>query len=361
MSKLEKKKKIIFCGGGTLGHILPFIPIVMNIYNKYDVYFIGTIKGMERKYFNENDLNKYFKQQFYLDMDGISRKNMFRNIKVIYKYFCINKQIREIYNKIKPNLIIGMGGYISGVCINKALKMNIKTFIHEQNAVMGLANKLIYKKVNKLLLSYDIKYIKTNNAIVIGNPRYSYVKENYIPKDKNIILIISGSLGSKCINDLIINNIDYLKYDNYLIKLVTGKKYYNEHEYKINKINNDYNNIIIYPFLNNLLNEMKNSSLIISRSGATTISEIIGLSKPSILIPSPNVTNNHQYLNAKILEESNSCILVEEKNLNIEILDKYIRQIITNYGYKKQMMTNLKKLYKNDPLSDFIKLIEEEI
>ena len=171
------KKKIIISGGGTLGHILPIIPVIMDIYKQYDLYFIGTKKGLEKKYLENNDYNKYFKKMYFLDMEGINRKNIFKNIKVLYKYYIIRKQIIKIYETIKPNLIIGMGGYISGVSIKIANSKKIKTIIHEQNATMGLANKLVYKKVNKVLLSYDIDEIK--EKVVIGNPRYSYIKENY--------------------------------------------------------------------------------------------------------------------------------------------------------------------------------------
>ena len=353
------KKRVIISGGGTLGHILPIIPVIIDIYEKYDLYFIGTKKGMEKSYFQNNDYNKCFKQLYFLDMEGINRKNVFKNINVFYKYYVIRKKLKNIYKNLKPDLVIGMGGYISGVAINIANRNNIKTIIHEQNAVMGLANKLVYKKVNKVLLSYDI--LNINNKILVGNPRYSFIKENYKSKEKNEILIVGGSLGSDFINNLIIDNIENLDlYDN-KIKLVTGKRYYNNNKEKINKTIINHKTISIYPFLNNLIEEMSKATLIISRSGATTISEIIGLSKPAILIPSPNVTGNHQYKNAVDLYSKKCCLLIEEKDLSIDKLNESIRLIITNYSYKKQMMHNLDNYYQNNPKIDFIKIIEEEL
>lgn len=358
------KKKIIFCGGGTLGHIMPIIPIVIDIYKDYDLYFIGTKKGNEEKYFYENKVNIYFKRLFFYDMVGINRKNIFKNIKTICKYITVKKEITQLYKTLKPDLVIGMGGYISGVAISIAYKNKIKTMIHEQNAILGLANKIVYKKVDKVLLSYDIKDLSSHNKHVIGNPRYSYVKDNFKVKDNNLIIIVSGSLGSDFINDLIIKNINDFLIDGYLIKLIVGKKYFKKNNEVITKINNNKNynqKIQIHEFLNNIIEEMSRASLIISRCGATTISEIMALRKPSILIPSPNVTSNHQYFNALDLYTAGCCELIEEKEVTTEKIVSMIRQIITNYGYKKNIITNIDKKFTNDPKKEFIKLIKDEI
>lgn len=358
------KKKIIFCGGGTLGHIMPIIPVAMNIYQDYDLYFIGTNKGVESKYLYENKMDIYFKTIFFLNMVGINRQNIFKNIITFYKYINVKKDFKRIYSIIKPDLVIGMGGYISGVGINEANKNKIKTMIHEQNAIFGLANKVVYKKVDKVLLSYDIKDLKINNKYVIGNPRYSYVRNNYISKDNNIIIIMGGSLGSDFINDLVINNLNDFIIDGYLIKLIVGRKYYARNSDIINKINNDVTydkKIKVYEFINNIVSEMSKSTLIISRSGASTIAEIMALKKPSILIPSPNVTNNHQYYNALDLYKSNCCELIEEKDVNVDVIKNMINRIITNYAYKKNIITNIDKKFINDPQTEFIRIIKEEI
>lgn len=355
------KKRIIITGGGTLGHIMPIIPVVMKIYNDYDLFYIGTKKGNEKEYIDKNGIMKYFKKIYYLDMVGIDRKNVFKNINVIIKYIKIKKQIKKIFNNINPNLVVGMGGYISGVVIKQATNNKIKTIIHEQNSIMGLSNKLVYKKVNKVLLTNDIENLKINNKYVIGNPRLNYVREKYKTNDKNYILIFGGSLGSDFINDLIIKNIEYFKINDYLIYLVVGKKYYNNNSTFINEINHKYKHIKIYSFLDNILDIMKDASLIIARSGASTISEILGLQKPSILIPSPNVTNNHQYFNALELYNKGCCELINENELTKEKLYEKIIQIITNFQYKGKMITNINKYYNINPLDEFINVIKEEI
>lgn len=355
------KKRIIITGGGTLGHIMPIIPVVMKIYNDYDLFYIGTKKGNEKEYIDKNGMMKYFKKIYYLDMVGIDRKNVFKNINVIIKYIKIKQQIKKIFDNINPNLVVGMGGYISGVVIKQAINNKIKTIIHEQNSIMGLSNKLVYKKVNKVLLTNDIENLKINNKYVIGNPRLNHVRENYKANDKNYILIFGGSLGSDFINDLIIKNIEYFKINDYLINLVVGKKYYNNNSRFINEINNKYKHIKIYSFLDNILDIMKDASLIIARSGASTISEILGLQKPSILIPSPNVTNNHQYFNALELYNKGCCELINENELTKEKLYEKIIQIITNFQYKRKMITNINKYYNINPLDEFINVIKEEI
>lgn len=359
MIENNKKKKIIITGGGTLGHILPILPVVYEIYEEYDLYFIGTTKGIEKKYFNDNNINQYFKKIYYLDMRGLNRKNIFKNIITIHKYIKTKKEAKKIIKNINPNLIIGMGGYISGVVIEQGIKNNIKTFIYEQNSILGLANRLLYKKVDKLLLSIDIKNIKSNNKVIIGNPRLNYVRNNYKINEKNFILIFGGSLGSEYINNLILDNSEYFNFENFKIKIVVGKKYYKNNIKKINALKQ--NNIIIYDFLNNILDEMSNASLIVSRAGASTISEILGLRKPAIIIPSPNVTGNHQYLNASILYKEGCCEMIEEKELTKEKLYLIINKILTNYKYKKEIITNIDNNYNKNSLQDFINMIGNEI
>lgn len=352
MNKNKKMKAIVITGGGTLGHVLPILPVVYSIYKDYNLYFIGTNKGVEKKYFDDNNINLYFKKIYYLDMIGIDRKNIFKNIITVCKYFKTKKEIKKIFSKIKPNLIIGMGGYISGVVVNEGIKKKIKTIIYEQNSVLGLSNKLLYKKVNKLLLSVDINNIKCKNKVIVGNPRLNYVRSNYKTSDNNYILIFGGSLGSEYINNLILDNINYFNINNYNIKIIVGKKYYKNNIDKINSINN--RNILIYDFLDNILDEMSNASLIISRSGSSTISEILGLRKPSILIPSPNVTGNHQYLNAYNLYNNGCCEMIEEKELTKENLYNLINKLLTNYNIRNKIINNINNIYRNNCLLDFI-------
>lgn len=357
---MKNKKRIVISGGGTLGHILPILPIIKEISNKYSLYFIGTKKGLEKKYLKDNDFLKYFNEAYFLDMEGINRKNIFKNFKVLYKYFITTRKIKKIYKKICPDLVIGMGGYISGMSVEKASKMKIKTIIHEQNTLLGLANKLSYKKVDKVLLSYDIESLNIENKVIVGNPRYSDVKEKYKYDDENNILIVGGSLGSKKINDIILNNIDYFLFENYKLCLVVGKKYYESNIKLINSIKKKYKGkVVINSFLNDLVSIMSKSTVVVSRSGATTIAELLALKVPSILIPSPNVTSNHQYYNALELKKKEACVLIEETDLTKEILKDSINHIITSFSYKRQLVNNMSKIITNDPKADFIKIIEE--
>ena len=354
------KKTIVITGGGTLGHILPIIPVIKDLTDDCNFVFIGTKKGLEKNYLENNNLNSLFKNLYFFDMNGINRKNIFNNIVTFIKYFKIRKKIKKVYKLNKPSLVIGMGGYISGVSIYIANKMKIKTIIHEQNSVLGLANKLVYKKVNYLLLSFPIKSLKGDNIKVVGNPRYSDVLDNYSPNDYlNNLLVVGGSLGSKKINDIIINNIE--KFKNINVTLITGNKYFNENIIEINNIMSIYKNVKIFPFVNELVKMMSNSSIIVSRSGATTLNEIMALKKCAILIPSPNVTQNHQYYNALFLKEQNACILIEEKDLSDEELLKSIFLLYNNYGYKKQLQNNLNNIITNNPKKDFIEIIRELI
>lgn len=351
------KKVIVITGGGTLGHLLPIIPVVKEIYSKYDLIYIGTKKGLEKKYIEENDLKKYFTRLFYFDMEGLYRIKIIKNIKTIYKYLKVKKKISLIYKTYKVSLVIGMGGYISGVAIRQATKKKIKTIIHEQNAVMGLANKLVYKNVNKVLLSFPLE-ISSSNYKVIGNPRYSEIIMNHKSYEfGNTILIFGGSLGSKKINDLFIKNIDKMNMNDLYYIIVVGLVYYKDNEDEIIKINEKYQNIKVIDFTNNIIDIMKKASLVICRAGATTINEIIALRKVSILIPSPNVTNNHQYENAKFIKDKNACSLIMEDELSFEMIQDEINKLIYNYNIRNTYKENIKKIIQNDPKDDFIKEI----
>ena len=173
----------------------------------------------------------------------------------------------------------------------KQSHLYIKTILHEQNAVMGLANKMCLKRVNKVLLTFPID--KIPNSIVIGNPRLIEASRKTLNKISNHITVLSGSLGSEVINNIIVDFLKTPLSTQYFTTLITGKRYYEE-VVKTLGTNKD-KHFEVMPLSSNILDIMASSSLIISRSGATTIFEIIGLNIPSILIPSPNVVNNHQY------------------------------------------------------------------
>lgn len=349
-------KKIIFVGGGTLGHIYPFIPIVNKIKHQYELYFIGTTNGLEK---NLIDKTEGFAKVYYLPMQGFRRSFSLYNLKTLKMYFQCKRKVKKILDVIKPDLVIGMGGYISGVVINVSIKQKIKTMIHEQNSVLGLSNKLLERKVNMVLLSFPvINKLKNKNVKIVGNPRLSEIYQSYPirKEEKKLIVVVGGSRGSKQINDTTIASKDKLLNLGYRIVLVTGKKYYEENEISIKKIKEPKFQII--PFTDKLIDFLKQASIVISRSGATTLVELMALSKICLFIPSPNVTNNHQEKNADILVKNECALKILEKDLTVDKLVSLITKL-ENKDLRIKFINNMRKLANYHATDDFIFEIEK--
>lgn len=350
-------KKILIVGGGTLGHIYPILPVVEKVKDKYEFSFIGTKTGLEKDLIQKNPS---FKHKYFLDMQGFKRKLTFENIKTINKYFKCFKEAKKILCDIKPDLVIGMGGYISGVVVRVAKKLKLKAIIHEQNSVLGLANRFVERKVDAVLLNFPLqKPLKNKNVKVIGNPRLSEIYENNrLKNEKKLhLVVVGGSRGSKVINDTIIECIPELKKHNYHLDLITGNKYYQENEKILKSL--CCNQVQIIPFTNDLISYLKTASVVISRSGATTLSEIIGLRKIAILIPSPNVTSNHQELNADVLVNKNCAVKILEKDLSKEKLIDLILKLENDYFLRTQFVTNMMNHFNFQACNDFIKEMEK--
>ena len=338
-------KKIVFFAGGTLGHIYPSISFINSLdKRKYSVLLILTDKD---KKFNIEQKIKNVNIE-YVEAYGVNRKKLFN---IIYKNVVAYKKIRQMLVNYSPDIVVGMGGYISGIGIYAALKLKIKTIIHEQNSIMGFANKLVYKKVDKLLVSYKMNI---PNEIYIGNPRYvdskNYISINEVYNDNNL-LFISGSLGSEKINNFVVEFINNEYSNKYFVTVITGEKYYTDIKKVIHK-----NNVCIIPKTSNMLEHISRNSIIISRSGSSSIFEILGRKKVSIIIPSPNVTNNHQEYNSKLISDNHLGEVILEKDLTLEYFLNVLNKINNEYD---KYLDNLNNFDVPDSNKKFVECIEE--
>ena len=323
----------------------------------YELYFIGSKNGLEKDFLKSIS---FFKEQYYLEMQGLKRSLSIKNIKTLYLYFKGKNIIKNLLKKWQIDLVIGMGGYISGVVLKAAIDIKIKTIFHEQNVILGLSNKMVKNKINKGLLSFPVEELKNNSKMkIVGNPRTYEIQRkfpNISEKDKTIV-IVGGSRGSKKINDIILSIDKKLVNKGYNITLITGNKYYNENKDEILK----HSLINIIPFTNHLIDYLSQASLIISRSGATTMSEILALKKVTIFIPSPNVTNNHQEKNALYFVNENAAKMILEKELNEENLLDMIDLLHQNYHERKMIIDNLNRLLQKYNFDNFIMEVENEL
>jgi len=332
--------RAIITAGGTGGHIYPALAIYDKIMEKEpdsDILYIGTTDRMEKDIVPKRNI-KYVG----LKTLGITRKLSFKNIKAIFYFISSINKSKKIIKEFNPDVVIGVGGYVSAPVIYAAKKLKIKTVIHEQNSVFGMTNKLLLKYSDIIFTSlpdtinFASKY--KEKVIYSGNPcSESAIKKQQKNKEeigfntnKKLIMIVMGSLGSKVVNLKMKEILPKFKDKDYEILLITGKDYYDNFK----DINID--NVKIFPFIEDMVRILKSVDLMVSRAGATTISEIIALSIPSILIPSPHVTDNHQYKNAMDLVNKDASILLEEKD--IDNLVKVVDEVI----YDNNRLNNIK-------------------
>ena len=324
--------RVIMTGGGTGGHIYPAIAIankIMERTNDSEILFVGTRRGMESRLVPENGY-----EIRYITVSGLNRKNMIKNIKVFRDYRKGKAQARAIIEEFKPDVVIGTGGYVSGPVVRTAAAMGIRCFLQEQNAVAGVANRMLERYVEKIFLGFEEggKYFKHKDKLVVsGNPVRSEffnadpkaAREKLgIDPDKFVVLSFGGSLGAGKINRAMMDVVKaYNGKEGIEVFFGTGKSYYAPIMTELHDMGEDpKDNIHVLEYINNMQDVLAACDLVISRSGALTVSEISLCGKPSILIPSPNVTGDHQTFNARAISDKGGAILLEEKNLTEGVL-----------------------------------------
>lgn len=337
--------KVLISAGGTGGHIYPAIAIINKIKEKEPnskFLYVGTLDRMEKDIIPNLGID-----YIGIKMTGVS-KNISKLIKFIYYNIKEEKHLEKEIKKFNPDVVIGVGGYVTVPVIMAAKKLGIKTVLHEQNSIPGKANKFLSKYADLICTSMESsnKYFKHKNIIYTGNPRGEETlkikkanKKDYgLSVNKKLVLITTGSLGASTVNNKLKECIKEFSKKNYEVLLVTGKESYDEMKKYSEK------NVIIMPYVENLNEVLKVTDLIITRAGATIISEITTIGVPSILIPSPYVANNHQEINAKDIESNNAGIVIKEQDLTKEILLDTIDKILDDEEMYKKLATNAKKL-----------------
>ncbi len=338
--------RVIIAAAGTAGHINPGISIANKIKENYsdaEIIFIGTTRGIE------NDLvPKAGYKLKTIDAYGLSKKISIDNFKKMYKTIQGFSQSKKIIKEFNPDIVIGTGGYICGAVISEAHKLKIPTMLHESNAFPGKAVKILAKKTDTIAVSFKEaidRIKKCKNIVHTGTPvklkKYDFTEaqkqeilgEFGLKIDKPTILVFGGSQGARNINNAILNILEKEINNNYQIIWSVGMKLYDEVKEQLEtkhlSINNTQN-IKIVPYIYNMEDVMNSIDIVVSRSGAMTISEISNLGKPSILIPLPNVSHDHQLYNAKVLKDLGAAEIILDKDLTAEKLDEEINKIIKN-------------------------------
>jgi len=358
-------KKIIISGGGTGGHIFPAISIANALKEKdkeVDILFVGAKGRMEMDKVPAAGYNIVG-----LPVSGFQRKFSIQHISFFFKLLSSLIKSRKIINSFRPNAVIGVGGYASGPLLKVATKKRIPSLILEQNSYAGITNRLLSKKVNKICVAYDKmdKYFPKEKIILTGNPVRQDLKNIKDKKEKalrffdlnenkKIILIIGGSLGAKTINQCVLNNIQ--KIVRYEIQLIwqTGKYYFEDAKIEVNNYNAE--NIKIHDFISRMDLAYAAADIIISRAGAGTVSELCLVGKPTILVPSPNVAEDHQTKNAKTLVDKNAAIMINDGEATRKLINRAI-ELLDNESEMKRLSENIAKM----AVKDSAKIIANEI
>ena len=339
--------RVVISAGGTGGHIYPALAIINKIKEmepNSEFLYIGTHNRMEKDVVPKHGIP--FKS---IEIYGFNRKNLLKNFKTIKCLIKAKKECKKIIKEFKPDVAIGVGGYVTAPVIMAAHSLGVKTIIHEQNSVAGKANLTLSKIVDLICVSFksSINEFPKEKTIFTGNPcsedalkKSPMNKSEFkLNKDKKLVLFVMGSLGSSKVNDFLIDTMKLFNNKDYEVLYVTGNNYYEE----ISKIKFP-SNVKVVPYIDSMTRIMKNTDLIVTRAGASTLSEIIALDLPSILIPSPYVPNNHQFKNALDLVNNNAAILIEEKDLKGDIIVRNIDKIINDDKKINEMKKGLKLL-----------------
>lgn len=353
---MKKKYKIIISGGGTGGHIFPALSIADAIKIKYpdaEILFVGAENRMEMQRVPEAGYKIVG-----LPIMGFDRKNPLRNIKVIWQLFKSQIMAKKIIKRFSPQVAIGVGGYASGPTLKMAAKMNIPTIIQEQNSYAGVTNKLLAKHAKIICVAYEgmERFFPHEKLKITGNPvratllsnkksREECTKAMNIDASKQNILILGGSLGARSINESVMNSLQEIT-NNPNVQFIwqTGKYYYNEIINRIQKVGKP-NNLIITDFISDMASALGASDLLISRAGAGSISEFALLGKAVILVPSPNVAEDHQTKNAMALVNNNAAILVNDNEAKEKLIPTALK-VIYNQEELKKLSYNINKMAK---------------
>ena len=318
---LQRHKRIIISGGGTGGHIFPAISVA-NALRKIDpeteILFVGAEGRMEME-----KIPAAGYRIIGLPVSGIIRKLTLKNLTVVLKLVKSLIMAKKVIKEFKPDVVVGVGGYASGPVLRQAGKMGIPTLIQEQNSYAGVTNKLLAKKAATICVAYDgmEKYFPAEKIIKTGNP----VRQNFdnlnnlkdealsffnLKKEFPVILVLGGSLGAASINKCLSENIDKLKSSDCQWLWQAGKQYFENVKALVSLSFSE--NILVHGFINRMDYAYAAADIIVSRAGAGTISELCLVGKPVILIPSPNVAEDHQTRNAMALSERDAGVLIAD-------------------------------------------------
>ena len=362
---MEKELRVIISGGGTGGHIFPAVSIanaIKALRPDAKILFVGALGRMEMQ--RVPAAGYEIKG---LPICGFDRKNLLKNFKVLYKIWKSQRMAKQIIKDFQPQVAVGVGGYASGPTLNKAAAMGIPCLIQEQNSYAGVTNKLLAKKAEKICVAYEgmERFFPAEKIILTGNPvrqalldttisREDAIKSFGLDPAKKTILLVGGSLGAKTINESVLQHLDIVKSADVQFIWQTGKYYSAAIAEQLK--GQDIPNLKVTDFISDMGAAYKAADLVISRAGASSISEFCLIGKPVILVPSPNVAEDHQTKNALALSTRDAAIHVKDAEAPATLLELAVKTV-NDEAKLKSLSENVLKL----ALPDSADIIAKEV
>ncbi|MCI8575455.1 MAG: undecaprenyldiphospho-muramoylpentapeptide beta-N-acetylglucosaminyltransferase [Bacilli bacterium] len=357
--------KIIVSAGGSFGHINPALAIIRKFQEKekdLEVLYIGTHNRMEKEIVPKENI-PYEEIEIY----GFT-KNMKQNFKNLKCIRHSTQKCLQIMKDFQPDVVIGVGGYVTYPVLKAAHKQHIKIFLHEQNSIPGKSNKVLAKYADLIGVTFrhSIPYFKTKGRIIYtGHPcgAQALLEKKIdkcdlgLTKGKKLVIIVAGSLGSGSLNDKMKEVLLKCENENFEVLYITGKAHYES--FMLNM--NFPSNVFVKPYVDHLAGFLKNADVVISRAGAASLYELMALHIPSIIIPSPNVANNHQYYNAVEMQEKGVICMLEESRLTSDQILAEVKDLLENKERRFQMIERQKKMDVMDSSSIIYQEIKDMI
>lgn len=370
--------RVLLTGGGTGGHIYPALAVARRLQEmdpQVDLLYVGTKRGLESTIVPSENIP--FKT---IKIEGFMRKLNFEgikyNIRSVHLFLRSIGEAKKIIREFNPDVVLGTGGYVSAPICYAASKEGIATVVHEQNSFLGLTNKFLLRYIDHLAISFDDVYEQVkkyqDKIVFTGNPRAQEVNSLNLPMidhvlgldvTKPIALIFGGSRGAPKINQAVVEAYPILRTRGYQIIFIPGEEHYEKIVKQLNDISplSRNSHFVVKPYINHMIDILRNVSVIVSRSGATTIAEITVLGIPSVLIPSPYVTDDHQTKNAQSLVNNEAAILLKEDQLSGKSLLSKIDELMNNADKRDFMSERARELGQPRATDQLIQVMLDEV
>lgn len=346
--------KVLISGGGTGGHIFPAVSIANALREKYpdcEILFVGAESRMEMERVPAAGYNIVG-----LPIRGFDRKHILKNVSVLIDLFKSMRKAKKIIKDFQPDVAVGVGGYASGAAMKVAARMGVPVLLQEQNGFAGVTNKLLKNDAKKICVAYEgmEKFFPAEKIVLTGNPvrqnlaggdKTEALKEFGFSADKKVLLIIGGSLGARTINNSVIAHLSEIAESGVQVLWQTGKSYIEAARKAAEPFMSE--RLVVTDFVGRMDLAYAMADLVISRAGASSISELCLLGKPSILVPSPNVAEDHQTHNAMALVNKDAAVLVKDVDADKDLISTALN-LINDEAKLNELSNNTKKMAQFD-------------